>query len=223
MASITDLRGAYNKVLKGMYPVSSAEQANDAFEVYVLSLILQAAKNEGASIFFENNKNIFNPSHLVFRTSPGVIYSTAQDYTHAIIEFNQNLVYEAHIGIFISGLSNVLHESDVSVINSNEGKFCRRGKVHPKKSNTILSVECKFYSGNLGIRLGREFLGLTVDLGKENRFFVSNSDGKSVDRLLAKHKIEHYLGLTPLSADKEQQVIALFRAAFRQQIAKNRY
>lgn len=215
MTSLADLRRAYDQVLKGSYPASSAEKANDAFEVYVLSLVLQAAKSEGASIYFESMAGINNPAYLVFRTSPGNIYSKAKDYTHALIKFSSDLVYEAHIGIYISGTSGVLHECDVSVLKSDEGNFCRRNRVHPKKANTILTAECKFYSGNLGIALGREFLGATMDLGKDNRFFVSNSQGDNLDKILAHHGRKHYLGLRPSLSDTEEQMIALFREVFR--------
>lgn len=222
MTSLTDLESAYQKHLKNKVPVSSSSQANDAFEVYALSLVLKAAEKEGAKITFQTVNGTMNPTKMIFRTSPGRVYSIANDYSHALISFNNDLHFEAHVGVFVEGLAGVVHECDVLVIDAGEGDFCRRNMVHPKKSHTVLTAECKFYSGNLGISLGREFLGTTIDLGKEDRFFLSNRDGKTLDRVLAHHKRQRYLGLTPLDADAEFQTVSQFRTAFRNQISKRR-
>lgn len=222
MTSLRDLESAYKKHLQSQIPVNSSGHANDAFEIYALSLVLQAAKQEGANISFKTVNGTEHPSKLIFRSSPGRIYSTADDYAHALIKFDNELYFEAHVGVYVEGLAGVVHECDVLVIDAGEGDFCRRNIVHPKKSHTVLTAECKFYSGNLGISLGREFLGTTVDLGKEDRFFLSNRDGKTLDRVLAHHKRQRYLGLTPLNPDAESQTISQFRTAFRNQISKKR-
>lgn len=222
MISLKDLQAAYNSLLAPFSPVQHSTQANDAFEVYVLSLILRAAREEGAEIRFEGNSGSINPSSLVFRTSPGRIYSTAHDYSHALIEFDDGLSFEAHVGVYLQGLAGVVHECDVLVIDRDEGMFCRRNMVHPKRLNAALTAECKFYTGKLGIDLGRQFLGVTIDVGKEDRFFLSNTDGRSVDRVLAHHKRQRYFGLNPLNADSEGQVVALFRSSFRNQRARRR-
>jgi len=222
MTTLRDLESAYTKHLKNTVPVSSSGQANDAFEVYALSLVLKAAQEENAIISFETVRKTANPSRLVFRSSPGRIYSSADDYAHAIINFDNTLFFEAHVGVYVEGLAGVVHECDVLVIDAGEGDFCRRNHVHPKKNHTILTAECKFYSGNLGISLGREFLGTTIDLGREDRFFLSNRDGKTLDRVLAHHKRQRYLGLTPLNLDTERQTISQFRTAFRNQKSKKR-
>lgn len=222
MTTLQDLRDAYNQILAAHSPVQSSGQANDAFEVYVLSLVLRAAREEGAQISFESRSGSIHPSPLVFRTSPGRIYSNAQDYSHAIIQFDDDLSYEGHVGVYVQGLAGVVHECDVLVIDRNEGEFCRRNQVHPKRANAALTAECKFYAGKLGIELGRQFLGVTMDVGKEDRFFLSNSDGRSVDRVLAHHKRQRYFGLSPLNVDSENQVVAMFRSAFRNQRARRR-
>jgi hypothetical protein len=222
MTSLNDLESAYNNHLKAKVPVKSSGQANDAFEVYALSLVLKAAQQEGANISFQTVNGTTSPTNLIFRSSPGRIYSTADDYAHALISFNNELNFEAHVGVYVEGLAGVVHECDVLVIDAGEGDFCRRNIVHPKKNHTVLTAECKFYSGNLGISLGREFLGTTIDLGKEDRFFLSNRDGKTLDRVLAHHKRQRYLGLTPLNPDAELQTISQFRTAFRNQISKRR-
>ncbi|WP_157256525.1 hypothetical protein [Pelomonas sp. Root1217] len=222
MTALADLEAAYNATLAGHAPVASGGQANDAFEIYVLTLALRAAKEEGAAITFQSALGNINPSPLRFRTAPGRIYSPTKDYTHARIDFPSGLSYEAHIGIYIEGLAGVLHECDLAVMEQAEGAFCRRNWVHPKKAAVLLTAECKFYTGKLGIALGREFLGTTADLGAEGRFMLSNSDGRSVDRVLAHHKRKRHFGLTPLNPDAEIQVIAQFREVFRNAQAKRR-
>lgn len=222
MTSLTDLTNAYNKTLADHAPVSSAGQANDAFEVYVLSLALRAASAEGASIQFRSASNALTPKILHFRTSPGRIYSLNKDYTHACLSFSDGLSYEAHIGVYVEGVAGVLHECDLAVIEAAEATFCRSNLVHPKRAAVLLTAECKFYTGKLGIALGREFLGTTIDLGTEGRFMLSNSDGRSVDRVLAHHKRRRHFGLTPLDSDSETQVIAQFREVFRNVRAKRR-
>ena len=122
----------------------------------------------------------------------------------------------------MQGLAGVVHECDVLVIDRSEGTFCRRNMVHPKRANAALTAECKFYTGKLGIELGRQFLGVTMDVGKEDRFFLSNSDGRSVDRVLAHHKRQRFFRLSPLNGDSESQVVALFRSSFRDQRARRR-
>jgi len=222
MTSFSDLEIAYNRLLAAHPPVVSAGQANDAFEIYVLTLVLRAAEEEGAMISFRSAMGITNPSPLRFRTAPGRIFSKTHDYSHAHIGFLNGLTFEAHIGVYVEGLAGVLHECDVMVVEASEGEFCRMNHVHPKKMNVVLTAECKFYTGKLGIDLGRQFLGVTADLGSEGRFFLSNSDGRSVDRVLAHHKRQRFFGLTPLTKDTEDQVVAQFRTTFRNLKAKRR-
>ncbi|RLJ62728.1 hypothetical protein [Sulfurisoma sediminicola] len=222
MTSLADLQAAYNTLLSGYAPVASSGQANDAFEVYVMTLALRAAREEGASVSFESASGTHNPSPLRFRTAPGRIYSPANDYSHARIDFPQGLSFEAHVGVYVEGLAGVLHECDIAVIEAAEAQFCRRNWVHPKKADVLMTAECKFYTGKLGIALGREFLGTTADLGSDGRFMLSNSDGRSVDRVLAHHKRKRHFGLTPLNADSEVQVVAQFREVFRNARAKRR-
>lgn len=222
MTSQNDLETAYNSLLVGNPPVQSPNQANDAFEVYILALVLTAAKEEAASIEYESSKKVINPSPLLFRSTPGKIFSPLHDYCHANIQFPDGIHFEAHIGVYLEGLAGVIHECDVLVIDKSEGHFCRNNNVHPKKTNAVLTVECKFYAGNIGIALGRQFLGLTADLGKEGRFFITNSDGKSVNKILAYHKCQWFFGLTPLDIDTQTQVIAMFRKTFRDIKARRR-
>jgi hypothetical protein len=91
MTTLADLQDAYNATLVGAATVCSSGQANDAFEIYVLTLALRASREEGAEIQFVSASGIINPSVLRFRTAPGRIYTSAKDYTHVLLSFSQGL------------------------------------------------------------------------------------------------------------------------------------
>ena len=222
MTSLADLERSYKTLLAAHAPVAFAGQANDAFEVYTLALVLRAAAEEGAAIGFEARSGISNPSPLKFRPAPGSVFAPSPDYSYATIHFAPRLDFEAHIGIYVTGVAGVTHECDVAVIHASEGRFCRQTRVHPRRAKAILTAECKFYAGRLSIALGREFLGVTADLGVDGRFFVSNSDSPTVDRILAHHGRRRGLRLTPLDSDMETQVVGEFRSTFRDAKAKRR-
>lgn len=197
--------------------LGSASAVSDLFEAYVFSLVLRAAAEEGADIEFRNVHD--RPtSSFVFRTSPGYISSTAQDYTHAVVAFPNTDVLEAHVGIYISGKSQVIHESDVAVLWQTEAVTCRRNPgAIPRHTRVLLSAECKFYSSRMSLGMGRAFLGLCTDIhyGPGDRFFVMNTDSGTVERLLTKHKRSWEHHLVPGSDTEEGRMIPAFREVFK--------
>src|SRR5215472_13089752 len=92
-----------------------SSKSNDVFEGYIWSLVLQAARAEGAAVRYETRDEMVTQD-LCFRTSPGNIFSSAQQYTHAVIDFAGYPALEAHIGIKVAGKSRLLHECDVAVL-----------------------------------------------------------------------------------------------------------
>jgi hypothetical protein len=136
----------------------TASADNDRFEAYVWSIVVRAAIAENAVVTYRDpSKNQVND--LLFRTSPGSISSTAQPFTHALIQFPGKPELEAHIGIKIQGKSRVPHECDVVVLPSSEADTCRSTNAHPRHSSIVIAAECKYYYSNLPFRLSREFLG----------------------------------------------------------------
>src|SRR5438132_4543534 len=112
---------------------SSASATNDLYENYIWALCLAAARQHVALVRYEGYDE--RPtSSLVFRTSPGAIYSTAQPYTHATIEFPGCPPLEAHVGIRVTGKSRVLHECEVAIVDKDEARLCRANQVHPRSS-----------------------------------------------------------------------------------------
>jgi hypothetical protein len=132
---------------------SDASATNDIYESYIWALCLKAARQQGAAIRYET-LNETPASTLVFRTAPGAIYSAAQPYTHAVIEFAGCPPLEAHIGIRVTGKSRVLHECDVAVLDKIEARLCRMEQVHPGASKVLIAAECKFYTFAIQLNLG---------------------------------------------------------------------
>lgn len=169
--------------------LTAASAANDLYEAYLFGIIVEAARSEGAVSVNLRSRSTINPTVFVCRTSPGYLHSATKDYGYAEIEFQGKPVLEAHLGIRIAGASGVLHECDVLVLLQEEAELCRNSttRIAPRSKRVILSVEAKFYAGDLGLHLGREFLGFLSDTSIDKSFFVVNRESNSIERLLS-HK-----------------------------------
>lgn len=192
---------------------SSSAATNDIYENYIWALCIKAAQMHGAAIRYEDRNEIASTT-LVFRTSPGAIYSPIHPYTHAAIEFLGCPPLEAHVGIRVTGKSRVLHECDLAVLTKDEARLCRTNQVHPRASKVVLAAECKFYTSAIQLYLGRGFLGLTSDIHKKERYFVTNGQSSSVTKLIAHHQSEWECDVIPNSADANA-LIHSFARAFR--------
>lgn len=168
--------------------LTEQSQVFDLFEAYIFSFIIEAARDEPDTDIQYVNTNGTRATTFTFRTSPGQIFSG--QYTHAQITFPKKRPLEAHVGVKVSGVSKVLHECDISLIEMSEAEICRSNNVSPQSSKVIIAAECKFYSPrNFGIKLAREFLGLTSDFSRNCKYyFIYNTTSQSVEELLAHHK-----------------------------------
>lgn len=193
--------------------ITSASAAADVFEAYIWALVIDAAREEGANIAYNNSQNV-PVSSFVFRNSPGAIYSS-HPYTFAQIDFTDLPILEAHQGIYVAGSSGVFHECDVAVVFANEANTCRQNLVHSRSSKVLLAVECKFYSTNLGIDLARSFLGLTEEISQSDRFFVSNASSDSLKKMLTSHRRAWENGVTPLNARIQDRLRRYFETTFK--------
>jgi hypothetical protein len=199
--------------------LTSASAVSDIFEAYVLSLVIQAAEAEDATISYQD---VFGnvPTNFVFRTSPGYIFSTAHPYTHAIITFSNRPPLEAHVGVRVVGKSRVLHECDVAVMEQAEAETCRQRQVPPRSSKVLIAVECKFYSTPLQLYLARAFLGLASDLSVKEAIFVTNTSSDSIEKLLSGRGQRWEHKLTPSSAKEVLRLKHEFQNAFKTYKAK---
>ena len=201
--------------------VTSRSAACDVYEAYVFSMILRAAQIEGATTRFESRSGAV-PTTFVFRSSPGYLYSERKDYSHAVIEFPNAPALELHISVRVSGVSKVLHECDIAVIDRNEALTCRANRVSPRNTKIPLTVECKFYASGLPLDLARSFVGLTKELGAKNRFLVYNTEAASIEQMLGHydHKWEHHI--VPSSSTEVDRLRNAFQTVFKNYKATSR-
>jgi hypothetical protein len=169
--------------------LTSASAADNLYEAYLFSIVMSAARSEGASVRYLSISG-GSPGVFVFRISPGHIGSHRHNYGYGEIEFAGCRVLEAHVGVRVSGHSNVLHECDISVLLKEEADVCRAGPglIAPRSSKVLIAIEAKYLTGDLPLSLGRGFLGLTRDFSADKVFFVANRGGRSVEKLLSHKK-----------------------------------
>lgn len=150
----------------------------DVYEGYVFTLAVHAAADAGASVEFRTVKG--SPAQdLIFRTSPGNIWSTRHDYTHALVSFSGAPELEIHIGVKVEGLSRVAHECDVLILWAVEAEDCRRNHRLPRTKFCVAAAECKFYASSPPLGAARGFEGLCVDLGKVGKKAVLVTNGQN--------------------------------------------
>ena len=137
---------------------------------------------------------------------------TVHEYTHALVEFAGCPELELHVGIKVIGKSSVLHECDVAVVDRDEARLCRANRVHPRASKVLIAAECKFYTSPIKLELGRGFLGLTSDIHRRERYFVTNNKSPSVTKLIAHHQSEWEFGVLPASQEAEALYHSFARA-----------
>ena len=188
--------------------------SSDIYEAYLLSLVIEAAKREGAGVVYrdpdDNGTNKF-----VFRTSPGYLWSKTHPYTFALIQFPNTEALEAHVGVRLAGKSKVLHEFDVCVIQRSEGEYSRSNQFHPRSSKMLIGIECKFYSSGLSLGLGRQFIGLGADVTAKTTYFATNQSSVSVEKLLSARGSNWSNLLKPGSTINVERMINAFQTAFK--------
>jgi hypothetical protein len=206
---LNELQGALGLLVSS--PNFNISEPNDLYEAYVWNLVLQAASDEDAAITIQDrNGNL--ASELVFRRSPGKISAvTSPLYTHALIEFKNTPPLEAHVGVRVQGRSGVLHECDVLVLTQEEAEICREEDRHPKNTQVVLAVECKYYIGsNPKLELARGFLGLTQEIRARDCHFVINTGAEAIRKLLG-----HYDRRASKSVESGSTENAFARSKFR--------
>jgi hypothetical protein len=195
--------------------LTSNSSGDDLYEAYVWSIVIEAAKNKGATVEFKDVNGNAVASDYYFRTSPSELWWSSRDYCHAEIDFPNCPILEAHTGVYVAGKSDVRHECDVAVLHKTEADICRSNHVLPRPSKVLLAVECKYYvNSNPGLGLARGFLGLREEIQRENRFFIATSHSKSVEKLLSKHTRDYELKFTPVIPHNIDVIRGVFEAVF---------
>jgi len=132
----------------------------------------------------------------VIRGAPGALHSNIQDFGYAAFRY-QGEEFEIHLGVQFRGSSGVLHEFDISILPGSDADDSRTHQRPPGPGKPCAIFECKFYGKNLGIELGREFVGLrsdftTVPMAR----LVTNSASDSISLFLKKNsrpKMSRYI------------------------------
>jgi len=199
MATVNDL---IQSIEQRLAPLAARYRSRalpcDLFEAYIFALAVEAARNEGGTVTLRKHP-ASSSAGVVFRTSPGAIYSTTHSYTYATVQFPGPVPeLEIHLGVYVSGRSNVAHECDVVILESQEADTARRGG-HPRCSKVVASAECKYYTTPLGLSLGRSFLGLSAELNYGFCSLISNTSAPSVAKVLTAHGKHWQLELEPNS------------------------
>lgn len=166
----------------------SSAKVYDLYEAFLLGLVVRAARRVfGAqAVWYETAGTGVTDDVRRLRTSPGPIYTSAvHGYSHAVLEVDSDRRLEAHVGIYVAGSSNVPHEVDVAVMEQAEANRARAERIDPRSSQLLVALEAKYYSNNLPISIGREYLGLYSDLGAKQRMLVSSTSAARVMTLLS--------------------------------------
>jgi hypothetical protein len=175
----------------------------DLYEAYLFGLCIQAAETIGMDVSFQDSTGA--PTNtLLLRTAPASIWSTTQQFTHAALSLHGSIRLEVHLGIYVRAGSGVSHEADVVVIEATEAARARVQHNDPRVNQAAVVIEAKFYSSNVRLRSGREFLGLVADFGGGSPIFVSSSSGRSVHRLLSYRNRSAHFELIPESTQENE-------------------
>lgn len=191
----------------------------DLYEVYLFGLCIEAAKSIGMSVSFRDATGA-SRSSLILRTSPSSIWSQAQRFTHAALSLQGRERLEVHLGIYVKAGSGVSHEADVVVIGATEAARARVQRNDPRVNRAAVVIEAKFYSSNVRLGTGREFLGLVTDLGSGRPIFVASSPGGSVHRLLSYRSKSAHFELIPESP-QENELKSQIATKLRDYLARN--
>jgi hypothetical protein len=175
----------------------------DLYEVYLFGLCVQAAESIGMHVSFRDTAGTPTQT-LLLRTSPSLIWSHAQLFTHAVLSLRGSTRLEVHLGVYIRAPSGVSHEADIVVVEATEAARARVQRDDPRINRAAVVIEAKFYSSSVRLRTGREFLGLVSDLGGSSSIFVSSSPGGSVHRLLSHRRRSAHFELIPKSAQENE-------------------
>jgi hypothetical protein len=166
---------------------------DSAYAGYIFTLVLRAVQRlaDANSIRLDSAQSGPQqpppPTIFVIRGSPGALHSTTQDFGYALFCY-KGTDYEIHLGAQYRGSSTVLHEFDISIVPKEDADESRLRQIPPGPGKASAIFECKFYDENLGLDLGREFVGLRSDFTSVPMArLVTNSDSESVALYLKKN------------------------------------
>jgi len=192
-----------------------AQQSNatwDLFEVLTFGLVARAARDAGATVDFLDTSGS-KATRYLFRSSPGPLANPGQNFIHAEIRFDSLPALEAHNGIWVIGKSLLPHECDCVVLRKDEADAVRASGRSPLWGTVLLHAECKYYAQPIPFWQGRNFLGLSLDLGWKGGLLLMNRRKATVSQLIGSRK-RSALRLQPGNSVDRQAVMRLLRRRF---------
>jgi len=119
-----ELIAAVEAALTALEPIYRGEATeSDLYEASLFALVVQAAQDAGGRVLVTND-GIRPATALRFRRSPGNLW--AGTFTYGVVGFQSSLKQlEAHLGIYVAGVSGVAHECDVALLDQAEANRSR--------------------------------------------------------------------------------------------------
>lgn len=216
MTTFNDLCNAIDNLLNlssGQLQLRS-NTCERAYEVYILSLCVEAVRRAGGNPIPVGRQSGAFPSILVFRGAPGSMSSRAQDFCYIRCSLNGQQ-FEIHVDVEYEGVSGATHEIDVSICKQEHCEQVRsNSNFFPKTNQNLLMLfECKFYgNGNNNsprVALARTFVGLLNDCSQTKLLsgFVSNIGTPGLRSYLSKKNRPQPFNPLPSDADSEERFI----------------
>lgn len=222
MASLNDLRTAVTQIL-GLPAVPGILRLNSntrerAFEAYVFALVLRAVRQAGGTAQLHGILSGANPNPVVLRGAPGHMASRAQDFSYARCALNGR-EFEIHVDVVYVGGSGASHEIDISIYDRAGAEAVRRGsRALPDTRRLRAAIECKFYDSQLGVALGRTFVGLVDDCGDlETKVFATNGQSLPLAAYFSKKRRPHaFFAVSPLIPGNRDRLVGVIEQALRE-------
>lgn len=181
---------AFGRALGPTAPPLSTETKDesgpdDAFELYLLGLLVEAARAERYDIEWQQRNGAWGPRTLRFLRNGGEIHGS-DDIAHPVLTKGGERRYEAHISVRFRGRSGVGHEADVCMLPHWYGQYRREDKRRVHWRPLCLVIEAKLYTAvELGLGEARNVVGLARELPKGcSVVLASNKNSASGRRLL---------------------------------------
>lgn len=212
MATYNDFVNSINRLLN----LTSVQQTlslnpnatEKAFEVYILTLIVEALRRvQGAYTIIGINTGP-NPNPIVFRAAPGCIYSRRRNFAYLDCELNDK-EFEIHEDVEFEGSSGATHEVDVVIIDKKYANRFRDEQINARYP--ILVIECKFFSSSIPTTgVARALVGLLSDFHvKMGSIFVSNDATDNLKLYLSnKNRPDPFTDIDPLNIRTEELFIS---------------
>lgn len=179
------------------------KKVRSLYNLYVFTLVLEAAESEGAEITYWDRKGqIELPPQ--FRTGPHGIHE--DNYIYAQAYFSSRRYLEVHINTRITGKSKIEYECAIAVLRRKSARAGRVREKSPSRRNLLFAIECEFHPESIQLNTAQALLGLIDDLTTSpkgrNLYVVNSSIVDAVMQFLDRHDVKYHHRLIPGNASR---------------------